>query len=43
MKLEKMCKFCGRLIIKDYLKWLEENEKTFYIQCPFCFEMERIR
>lgn len=39
----KTCKFCKKIIIEDFEKWLEENEQAVWIQCPFCSEMEQIR
>lgn len=43
--MEKLCKFCKRVIIEDWEKWLKENPQAVWIQCPYfdCFEMERIR
>jgi hypothetical protein len=43
MKLEKRCRFCERVIILDYLKYLEENPNQAWLQCPYCFRVEKIR
>jgi len=40
--MEKVCKYCGRAIVEDFTKWLRENPQTKYMQCPYCFEMEKI-
>jgi hypothetical protein len=39
----KKCKYCNRIIVEDYNNWLEENPEAVYIQCPYCYEMERIK
>ena len=41
--MEKRCKYCNKIIIKDFDKWLDENPETAYLLCPFCYGMERIR
>jgi len=41
-KLGKICKQCGRIIIYEFEKWLKENKNQTYIQCPYCFYMEKI-
>jgi DNA-directed RNA polymerase subunit RPC12/RpoP len=38
----KRCKYCNKIIVEDFLKWLEEN-KDKYIQCPYCGELEQVR
>ncbi len=42
---EKICgnKKCGKIIIKDFEKYLEENSNSEWIQCPYCYYMEKIR
>jgi len=40
--VEKKCIFCKRIIIKDYLKWLEDNSEEEYLLCPYCDYMEKI-
>ena len=42
VKIPKYCTMCKKLIIKDFDKWKEENEGKAYIQCPYCFHLERI-
>ena len=41
--MRKTCKNCGKEIIGDWKKWIEENPESRYIQCPYCYEMEEIR
>ena len=41
--MEKRCKYCGKIIIKEYEKWLEENQNSEYIQCSYCFNLEKIK
>jgi len=41
--MSKKCKYCKRIIIEDWEKWLEENSEQVYLQCPYCYKMERIR
>lgn len=38
--IEKRCRRCNNIIIKDWEKWLIENENQNYFQCPFCLEMQ---
>ena len=38
----KKCKYCGKIIIENYEYWLEENPECAWIQCNYCFELERI-
>ncbi len=42
-RMEKKCKRCRRLIIKDWVKWLRENKHQHYLQCPYCFQMEKLK
>ncbi len=39
---EKKCASCNRMIIKDWEKWLLENKQQVYVQCCFCWHMEKI-
>lgn len=43
--MRKLCKNpeCRKIIIEDLKKWLKENPNVFYLQCPYCYETERIR
>jgi DNA-directed RNA polymerase subunit RPC12/RpoP len=41
--MQKRCRKCGRIIIEDFEKYLEENKEQAWLQCPYCFYMERIR
>jgi len=44
MSKEHKCKKCKRIILaKGIKKFLEENPRTFWLQCPYCFELERIK
>jgi len=39
----KRCKFCRKIIIEDFEKWLKENKETRYLECPYCFGLEKIQ
>ena len=41
--IQKNCECCKKIIIEDLEKWLKENKETNYIQCPFCYWMEKIK
>lgn len=40
---QKRCKYCKKIIVEDWEKWLIENPQQVYIQCNYCYELERIR
>ena len=33
---QKKCKRCGKIIINNYEKWVEENKYITEIMCPYC-------
>ena len=35
MKIKAQCKYCKKIIINDWKKFLKED-KNNYIQCPYC-------
>lgn len=39
---EKRCEKCGRIIVEDFERYLEENPEQRWIQCPYCLEMEEL-
>ena len=41
--MKKRCKFCERIIVEDWEKWLEENKEQVYLQCCYCWELEKIK
>ena len=39
---EYKCGACSKIIIQDFEEWLKNNDKKpLYIQCPYCFHLER--
>ena len=40
--MEKICRYCKRIIIEDFELWLEDNPEERYIQCPYCNKIEEI-
>ncbi len=43
LQMEKKCKNCGKIIIEDWMKYLKENPNQVWLQCCYCFHMEKIR
>jgi DNA-directed RNA polymerase subunit RPC12/RpoP len=41
--MEKRCIYCKKIIIEDFDKWLEENKHQEYLQCPYCWGLEKIK
>jgi len=39
----KKCQKCRLIIIEDWSEWLEDNPDQEYIQCNYCFHLEKIR
>ena len=39
----KTCENCKRIIIEDFFEWLKENKHQEYLQCPYCFYLEKIK
>lgn len=40
---KKTCKKCKKVIILDFKTWLEENKESQYLQCPYCFYLEKLK
>ena len=42
--MEKICpnQKCKKIIIHDWEKYLEENPNEKWLQCPYCYVMEKI-
>lgn len=41
--MEKRCLKCKKIIIEDYLKWIEDNPEIKYLQCCYCDYVEKIK
>jgi hypothetical protein len=39
----KKCRYCKKIIVENFHKWLKENPKEKYIQCCYCGELEQVR
>jgi len=42
MKVKINCKYCKKMIIRDWKKFLEEDKEN-YIQCPYCLKIWKYR
>lgn len=44
-KMEKKCENvkCKKIIVKDWEKYLEDYPNEVWLQCQYCFHMEKIR
>lgn len=43
--MQKQCgnQDCRKIIIRDWVKYLRENPDVQWLQCPYCFAMEKIK
>jgi DNA-directed RNA polymerase subunit RPC12/RpoP len=42
-KKKAICRKCKKIIIEDWEAWLKENQHQAYVQCPYCWHLEKIK